>query len=235
MVLLQGRAALPAGPQPAHQLGVGLLAPRLKLDLAARMAALRPVVALSLVGGGEGAERLKGNLAQLLAHYQRPLLERAAVGQAEAVEEIAAVERDCLLQARQAGRAGFERPVAVGAAGVEQLPKRQHIQRVVAGGVELDGMARGLEEGECGLAQGAPQVGQRDPQIVARGLLVGLGPEQRQQRIAAGAVTLLDRKVDQQGQMLARAQGDRRAIGARDLRRAEQAQAELGRGALAHD
>jgi hypothetical protein len=111
------------------------------------------------------------------------------------VQEIAAIQGHGLLQACQAGRAGMERFVTVNTAGVEQILESQHIKRVVAGGVELDGMARGLEERP--FAQGAPHIGQRDAQVVARGLLVGLGPQQRQQRIAAGAVALLEGQVEQ--------------------------------------
>jgi hypothetical protein len=59
---------------------MGQLAPRLKLDLAARTAALRRVIAAPLIGVGERGKRLKRLLMQLLALDERPLLERRAIG-----------------------------------------------------------------------------------------------------------------------------------------------------------
>src|SRR5262249_28136850 len=89
-VVVQGLAAALVGRQRAgavagcrqraHELAVGLFAPGLYLELAARVAALGRVVAQPLVGGRQCVERVERLLRQLLAHYDRPLLECGAVG-----------------------------------------------------------------------------------------------------------------------------------------------------------
>jgi hypothetical protein len=96
------------------------------------------------------------------------------------------------------------------------------VERVVTGGGKLHAVAAGEQEPGVTFAQQRAQISQRHAQIAAGGVLRRLGPEQAEQGIAAVAVALLDRQVSQQGQVLARSERHGAAVGAGDLRRAEQ-------------
>ena len=197
---------------------MGLLAPGLQLELAAGVPAQGGDVALAQAGAGQGVEGLERLLVQLHAPGQCPLLERGAVGQREAGQEIAAVSLDRLGVPRYAGVAAGRRVVRVRGALGQQAAERCDIERVIAGGRELHAVAAREQVRSVHLAQQPAQIGQRHAQIAASRVLRRLGPQQAEQGIAAVAVGLLDGQVGQQRQVLARAERHGAAVGANDLR-----------------
>ena len=90
--------------------------------------------------------------------------------------------------------------MGVGGAGGQECLEHGHVQRMQAVGVELDGVARDVQQGRGGgcVADGLAQVGQRLAQVGARRVVGQLGPQQAHQGIALMGAVGLDRQVSQQ-------------------------------------
>ncbi len=106
-----------------------------------------------------------------------PLLERRAIGDREARQEVAVVQLGGLVQELHAGGAAIRPGVLVGDLAVEQRPKGRHVDRVWRIGPELDGLPRDQQK-RRGVAKCLAQLVERPAQVRARVLLGVVGLEQ---------------------------------------------------------
>ena len=188
------------------------------------------VIAAQLVGVGERVERLERLQVQLLALDQRPLLERRAVGQAEAGRKSPPYSStaSATRRARHAAQR-LRRSMCVGdgRGPRQQRAEGEHIQRVVARRHRTATCGDGSEK-----RHRRPRPARGAGRPARRAGCCGRPP--RGYRATAGraayrgcGLALLDGQVRQQREMLARAKCESRAVGARDPWRAEQRQARV--------
>src|SRR5690606_34499299 len=110
------------------------------------------------------------------------------------------VECDGLLKAARASVAARRAGMRMALALADQVEEGRHIEVVVALQVELDRGPASEQEGRVSrtVADGIAESKQGLAQIVARGLLRELGPEQAEQRLALVGPVGLDHEVGQQ-------------------------------------
>ena len=119
-------------------------------------------------------------VAQPFGLEKLPLVEGGAIAQAEAGQEVVPIELDSSIERLQAARADVGQGMAVSSATGQGLPKCCHVHLVVRGKRQADGLSIHFQLD----ADGAFQTGQRPAQRGACVALIGVGVEQRRQRVA---------------------------------------------------
>ena len=165
--------------------------------------------------------------AQRFDLHELPVVELGAVAQAEAGQEVIAVERRGFDQEWQARGAGIGRGMAVLPAGGQTRAELSHVHPEVRAGNQGNRLPI---SSQVFFAQGGAQRGERAPQGRPCVLVVVLGPKQAGQRFARVAAPA-DRQISQQRGRLACVYGNRRIV-ACDARCAQEADGELGHGFL---
>ena len=166
---------------------MGLLAPGVEFQLAQGTPARRGEITVLLVVVGQVGERLQRLLMRGLAPRHRPLFKFRTVLQEELLQEFAAIQVHGLLQPRRTDRARVQAGMGVACAGRKLRLETRHVERKIAGRIELDVIAGDEQVGRLrgGVADRLAQTEEGLAQIVARGLLGFVGPEQSDQRLAA--------------------------------------------------
>jgi len=194
---------------------VGLLLPGLQIHLAARyLTGPRQIVA-SFVLLRQPVEGGEGLAVEPLLSEQAPIVEGRAAPEGEALQEGTSVEGHRLLQLL-CGRLAFP-------TWFDQCPEGGHIHPAVAGGIELDGISAGEEEGGLGVAvvgwcvvsrpraisNRPTQVGEDASQVGAGGSIGPVGPEYGGDGTALVRAVRLHGQVGQQGaDLIGREGGD---------------------------
>ena len=189
-ILGQRGAAVAAGRQQAHGLPVGFLAPRLQRQLPEGVLQGRGVLAAPGVVGGQAAQRLHRRAVQAFAREHQPFLKRGAIGQVEAAQQIAPVQRGGLLQAGVAGGAALQVAVAVRPAGGEQVGEAVDIHlahRRADRAAPSWRVIRRKPGALVVLAQRLAQLEQGVAQVAPRRVVRQFGPQQAGQGFAARA------------------------------------------------
>jgi len=214
---------LPGESQQAHQLALPFLPPGVQLHLPPGIGQGSRELAAALVGGGQALQGVEDLAVQLLATSRDPLLKRGAIIDGQALQKGAAIERDRLAQALQAGVALIPWLVRVFEGGLQQGREVSHVHLVVRGRVELNGVRRHHKGGDRrriagrGQAAGptrparAPVLSQGTAQVIERLAEVGPGrrfgalrPQEGGQRLSPVWAAGLHRQIGQQGACLVR-------------------------------
>jgi hypothetical protein len=155
--------------------------------------------------------------AQALAGDQHPLVERRAVTQREALEQVAAVQRGRRLERGQAVGAQRLGTVTVGAGPGRRVAERRRVTPPAVAD-QLDQRAPGVQ---MPAVQGPVEHGQHTPERRAGAGIVAVRPQQCRQRFPT--LRTLQRDVRQQRHGLAGLHRQRRAVDV-DRRRTEHPQ-----------
>ena len=145
--------------------------------------------------------------AQPLGLEKLPLVERDAVAQAEAGQEVVPIQLDSSIERLQAAGTDVGLGMAVIPATGQGLPKRRHVHLVVRRKRQTDRLSIHFQL--C--ADGAFQTGQRPAQRGACVGLIGVGVKQRRQCVACSGPAG-DGQVGQQGAGLAGVRLNRLAV-----------------------
>ncbi len=223
LVLRQGGGALAIARQQAHQALLAAFLPGVELHQALGMGQSALQLALLFEVIAQVFQQRQGVAAQRFALQQQPVFEVRTVGQVEAGEEVAAVQRGGFgqfgdaVRALLAGRAG--------AAVLRRLAEAQHVD--VSGGQEAQAVLAGLEQCQAGRCLQYPaQVGQSAPQVAAPGARRAGFPEQGGERLAAVFALVLQAQVGEQRAHLVVVEAVQWLIAPGDGEAAEQVQAQ---------
>jgi hypothetical protein len=151
----------------------------------------------------------------LLTFEQRPLFKRRAVA-GETVEEFTAIQGDWNLEI-----GGWRLEYCL-------LGQGGNIKEMVALRVELDRIARDAQKGRIGVvvSDDVTEIGKRVAEIVERGTIGEIGPEQARERFARMRTLTFDSKVREEGANFVRLKARKRATIQRRLKRSEQRQSQ---------